>query len=664
MIMFDRRIIASALVTAGSLLLVVEASATEFVAIKIADYHTSRPDDSSIPLLYGARYPVYHNGTIAFNDGGAAIYTWQDGQIAFEDAYSTFFTLHEDRIGFGTAGSGGKIYFESEDGHELIVTGGDIYCWPIDTDYPGFRSETIETVGYQRRAFDVKGETAAIVANTSTSLTHRVATQLFVFRNPNVPVVAVDCPHEHMKDVYPRFIAETFVSTRPDADDSFLTEIHTPIIDGNRVYFTGNGSLYYNTFDSTGLVPDQVRPISPAVFRGKNVAGEAGKVMAHVYNTGISVDEGQVAFYGVMTDDLFSNVPGELGLFLYDSASDQVKALQVQDDSMPGLQDGETFQSPGTLAMHDGNVAFTFDTEFPGGPFERLGVVWDDEVTTVLTPGQRINGLELFDVQLEEGAVGDDGFVAGLRLGPFMREAVYLFKPTEQVEPGTSVATQVPAGPAGQGVTIEFDQVTQSGAFSGEYSPTDYENLTDELRDSIDFLIPTDPVQLWDLNFSGEFEGNARLVFTYDDSDLISDESVLQIYHQLSDGAWEVLPKLDQDIDANTITVETGSFSPFIVGSVSEPLIGDADGDGDVDAFDLGIWQTQFGTFGEDLSADFDDDGDVDAFDLGLWQTNFGTGVDDSGVPEPSSVVLLGVAGIGLLIRRHLRPFAPHLPRP
>ncbi len=93
-------------------------------------------------------------------------------------------------------------------------------------------------------------------------------------------------------------------------------------------------------------------------------------------------------------------------------------------------------------------------------------------------------------------------------------------------------------------------------------------------------------------------------------------------------------------------------FELFFEDPTTMAVPGDADGDGDVDAFDLGIWQTQFGQTGDGLSADFDKDGDVDAFDLGLWQTNFGTGVEGVAVPEPAGLMLLLSGGAILSLRR------------
>ncbi len=104
---------------------------------------------------------------------------------------------------------------------------------------------------------------------------------------------------------------------------------------------------------------------------------------------------------------------------------------------------------------------------------------------------------------------------------------------------------------------------------------------------------------------------------------------------------------------------------------------GDFDRDGDVDAFDLGIWQSGFGITPEPgfvrpddpewdpfnttdtdgalfSDGDGDGDGDVDAFDLGIWQARFGTGLNATGqnVPEPGALTILVLTGLAALRRR------------
>ncbi len=56
----------------------------------------------------------------------------------------------------------------------------------------------------------------------------------------------------------------------------------------------------------------------------------------------------------------------------------------------------------------------------------------------------------------------------------------------------------------------------------------------------------------------------------------------------------------------------------------AQPEDGDADGNGRVEAKDLEIWRSQFGSQGSQFSADFDSDWDVDIADLFIFARNFG----------------------------------------
>ena len=86
---------------------------------------------------------------------------------------------------------------------------------------------------------------------------------------------------------------------------------------------------------------------------------------------------------------------------------------------------------------------------------------------------------------------------------------------------------------------------------------------------------------------------------------------------------------------------------------------GDFDCDGDVDAFDLLIWQNGLGTpsNASPKQGDADWDADVDAFDLLVWQNNYVPAPGVAGVPEPSTLVLLvaGVVALAFVRRRGRR---------
>ena len=104
--------------------------------------------------------------------------------------------------------------------------------------------------------------------------------------------------------------------------------------------------------------------------------------------------------------------------------------------------------------------------------------------------------------------------------------------------------------------------------------------------DDLDFEIPGDTFQIWDITYSGSLVANSpiQLAFRFNDLDLtILEEPQLDIYH-FADDQWTALDGV-VDVDANTITVFTPNLSPFALG-FKAPEVVDSDGDGVVDGDD------------------------------------------------------------------------------
>jgi hypothetical protein len=132
----------------------------------------------------------------------------------------------------------------------------------------------------------------------------------------------------------------------------------------------------------------------------------------------------------------------------------------------------------------------------------------------------------------------------------------------------------------------------------------------------------------------------------------------------LSDGGIQYLTSLTADPAQSSVAGLgnhfTMSVSPrsMVVLLIAPRLPGDFNNDGVVDAADYTVWRDTQGQIGQDLAADFTGsggapDGIVDDLDYQFWVAHFGATAGSgagatSVIPEPSSLVVLGIGSLAL----------------
>lgn len=118
-------------------------------------------------------------------------------------------------------------------------------------------------------------------------------------------------------------------------------------------------------------------------------------------------------------------------------------------------------------------------------------------------------------------------------------------------------------------------------------------------------------------------------------------------------GLWVPAADILQETNVSSVRFE---YLPFF-----EPIDGDYNNDGFVDAADYTVWRDSNESVGSDLPADGtgDDllgtpDGDVDDFDRQFWAANYGSNAFGSAaaIPEPSTLMLGVLVAVGAMARR------------
>ena len=121
------------------------------------------------------------------------------------------------------------------------------------------------------------------------------------------------------------------------------------------------------------------------------------------------------------------------------------------------------------------------------------------------------------------------------------------------------------------GIDYEFESVETEGSCFSDYSCADEDELAVRVAqgefDEVNFPIPSQPVQIWKVEFSGNYAGSVTVNFGYDSKLLPAgfDENGLAIYHSTG-GGWVKLPGGTVDPLTHSITVSTTSLGAFALG--------------------------------------------------------------------------------------------------
>ena len=371
-----------------------------------------------------------------------------------------------------------------------------------------------------------------------------------------------------------------FLVTVADLDDIapgtgalFNTFSSLPAMDGTDVAFWG-----YAQNGMEGLYTDMGGGIVALVDENVVAPGTANN-FSSFYTP--SFDNGEIAF--------FAYAGGVQGV--YTDVGGSLEMVADTNMEMPGL--GFNFEDLDDPALAGGTIVFSGDGPYPGkeGGITPTGIYLYEQGElskvidyTDMLDGKQISSLGMPQLGLEHLPDGQKrlAFIASFEDGT---TGLYLAESRTGaivIPAGYGEGGDVGGGAEETGGTdVVFDFVIEGGTFSSEHSTPSYDEFFSKW-DPVDgfaegnFLIydPGGTQQVWDVEFTGEFDGWVTLTFGYDDTQLSpyyqANEHLLGIWHygQYGSGGSRMWRFLKDHVDTvnNMITITVDNFSPMVLG--------------------------------------------------------------------------------------------------